>query len=58
MCRRVGAPDRLEYYHTATQLGAGAEALLGFVEAALKDGQGDSASVFAAASRWPCLLSI
>lgn len=32
-------------------MGAGQEALLGFVEAALKDGWGDTAAVFAAASR-------
>lgn len=47
----VGASDKLDYYLHATTLGAGTEALLGFVEAALSNDQGQEALTFAAACR-------
>lgn len=46
-----GEVDRIEYYQHATKLGGGGEPLLGYVEGALKQGHGDRADVFAAASR-------
>lgn len=52
--KSAGASDALDFYHQATKLGAGREALLGLVQAALKEGTGRSASTLAAASR--CVL--
>ena len=47
----AGGGDKLDYYLHASRLGAGTEALLGFVEAALGNGQGREAGTFAAACR-------
>lgn len=47
----AGEDERTDYYRHATKLGPGPEALLGLVEGALRRGDGQSASVFAAACR-------
>lgn len=47
----AGEKDRVEYYRHATHLGPGAEALMGFVEGALRQGQGHHASVLSAACK-------
>ncbi len=47
----AGATDKLDYYQHATKLGAGSEARLGFVEAALSSGQGHEADTLTAACR-------
>jgi hypothetical protein len=43
--------ERLQIYEQAVKLGGGAEALLGFVEGALRKGRGTDCSVYAAARR-------
>ena len=47
-----GAIERVGDYEHAVRLGAGKEALLGFVEGALRTGRGHDASVYAAACRY------